>query len=101
MVCVHSIDHVMYCNIIMFRRVARVAVYDRISNGMFPVYVEGKSSERFCTATSKKFMVLFISFSIVNFIVGVALLKESRNICLSVLESLYTIRIWSTYEYIR
>ena len=42
MVCVHSIDHVMYCNIIMFMWVARVAGYNGTSYGRFPVYVEVK-----------------------------------------------------------
>jgi len=32
-----------------------------------------------CTVTSKKLMVFFISFFIVNFIAGVALFKESRT----------------------
>jgi len=50
------------------------------------------------TIYTVKLMVLFISLSIVNFIVVVALLKESRNLSMSVLELLYTIRISSTYR---
>jgi len=37
LVCVHSIDHVMYCTVLMFKWLARVAGCNGISQYRFPV----------------------------------------------------------------
>ena len=47
MVCVHSIDHVMYRGLLMFGWVARVAWYSGVSHGRFTVYVEGEALCKF------------------------------------------------------
>ena len=57
-----------------------------------------KFSILLCNVMSKKLVLLSKSFSMENVIVGIALLKKCRSLSTSVLESLYTIRISSTYQ---
>ena len=61
------------------------------------MYIKGKVLDSFRIVMSRKLIVLSISFSIVNFIVGIRLLKELKNSSMSVME-LYAISILSTYR---
>jgi hypothetical protein len=68
-----------------------------VSCGRFPIYIE-RASCSFCIVTSRKLILLSVSFSTVNLMLRVRLLKELKTSCMFVMESLYTIKMSSTYQ---
>ena len=57
-----------------------------------------KVSCSFRIITSRNLILLSVSFSIVNLILGVGLLKELKTSCMFVMDLLYTIKMSSTHQ---
>jgi hypothetical protein len=77
------------CCCFVLTGVAWVVGYYSIGGCGFPVYLKQQASCPLAMVMSRKLILLFSSFSSVNFILGIALLKSSNTLCILVWSSLY------------